>query len=379
MAIDFSKVPNPCYVIEEVRLRQNLETIAHVARQAGVEIILALKGFALWKTFPIVREYVRTATASSLNEARLCVETFGEKAHLYCVAIDDREIDALLDLASHITFNSLSQFERFKHRAIAKGVSIGIRINPEHSEVQTDLYNPCSPSSRLGLTAEHFQNGLPKEIEGLHVHGLCENDSFASERMLRAVEAKFGHLLSQVKWINLGGGHLMTRKGYDTAHLIATLRAFKARHPHLHVILEPGGAFAWQTGYLVSKVLDIVENRGVKTAIVNVSFTDHMPDCLEMPYKPSILGAIPEYRDGFCNYRIGGLSCLAGDFMSEYAFEKPLKVGDLIIFEDMIHYTIVKTTMFNGIAHPALGMWSQTDNFVLFREFGYDDYKHRMS
>ncbi|MCS7014360.1 MAG: carboxynorspermidine decarboxylase [Chloroherpetonaceae bacterium] len=379
MAIDFSCVPNPCYVIEEARLRQNLETISYVAKSAGVEIILALKGFALWKTFPIVRQYVRTATASSLNEARLCVETFGEKAHIYCVAIDDRDIDALLDCASHITFNSFSQFERFKHKARAKGVSIGLRVNPEHREVQTDLYNPCSPYSRLGLTAEHFQNGLPSEIEGLHLHGLCENDSFASERMLNAFEEKFGKLFSQLRWVNLGGGHLITRKGYDTAHFISVLKAFKARYPHLQVILEPGGAFAWQTGYLVSKVLDIVENRGVKTAIVNVSFTDHMPDCLEMPYKPSILGAIPEYRKGLCNYRIGGLSCLAGDFMTEYAFEKPLQVGDLIVFEDMIHYTIVKTTMFNGISHPALGMWTADNQFTLFRSFDYEDYKNRMS
>lgn len=378
MAIEIEKIPAPCYVIEEELLRKNLSLIRHVAQSAGVEIILAFKGFSMWSTFPIVREYIKGATASSLNEARLCYEEMKTKAHSYVVAISPDEVDELLEYSSVMTFNSLSQFERYKEKCKVKGVSIGIRVNPEYSEVTTELYNPCSPNSRLGVSSEHFGAKLPEGIEGLHFHALCENDSYTLEKTLQAFEKKFGHLLPQCKWVNFGGGHLMTREGYDIQHLIGVLTAFKQRYPNLQVILEPGSAFAWRTGYLVSTVLDIVENNGVKTAMLDVSFTAHMPDCLEMPYRPKIWGATDPV-EGKPTYRVGGTSCLSGDYMFEYSFEKELQIGDTMVFDDMIHYTMVKTTMFNGVKHPSYGMWTADQQFKLIRKFGYEDYKSRMS
>jgi carboxynorspermidine decarboxylase len=396
MSIDISKIPSPCFVLEENLLRNNLSLIKSVGEEAGVEIILAFKGFSMWGAFPIVREYINGATASSLNEAKLCVGEMKTKSHTYCVAIDDNEIDELITLSSHLTFNSLSQFERFGKKAIAAGVSCGIRVNPQYSEVTTDLYNPCSPNSRLGVTSEHFGDKLPEGIEGIHFHALCENDSFTLEKTLAEFEKRFGHLIKQAKWVNMGGGHLMTRKGYDTKHLINLLREFKKRY-NVHVILEPGSAFAWQTGVLVSKVLDIVEANGIKTAMLDVSFTAHMPDCLEMPYKPKITGANSEPQTNNKQqttnnkqqttnnkpsnfiYRMGGTSCLSGDYMFEYSFEKELSVGDRIVFEDMIHYTMVKTNFFNGVKHPSIGIWTKDNAFTLLREFGYEDYKKRLS
>ncbi len=262
MSIDLTKIPETCYIVEEELLRRNLSLIKSVANKADVEIILAFKGFAMWSTFPIVREYIKGATASSLFEARLCFEEMKTKAHSYVVAIAPNEIDELLDYSEVLTFNSLSQFKQYKSKCIAKGVGIGIRVNPEYSEVTTELYNPCSPNSRLGVTSEHFGDKLPEGIDGLHFHALCENDSYTLEKTLEAFEVKFGHLIKQAKWVNFGGGHLMTRQGYDVEHLISVLKAFKVRHPNVHVILEPGSAFAWQTGYLVSQVLDVVENNG---------------------------------------------------------------------------------------------------------------------
>lgn len=376
--IDLDKIPAPCYVIEEELLRKNLTLIKDVSERAGVEIILAFKGFSMWSTFPIVREYVSGATASSLNEARLCFEEMKTKAHSYVVAISPDEVDELLDYSAVMTFNSLSQYERYKAKCKAKGVSIGIRVNPEYSEVTTELYNPCSPNSRLGMTHEHFGKELPEDVEGLHFHALCENDSYTLEKTLAAFEEKFGHLIHQCKWVNFGGGHLMTREGYDVEHLISVLKAFKSRYKNVHVILEPGSAFAWRTGYLVATVLDIVENHGVKTAMLDVSFTAHMPDCLEMPYRPRIWGASDPVA-GKPSYRIGGTSCLSGDYMFEYSFEKELQVGDKMVFDDMIHYTMVKTTMFNGVRHPSYGMWTASQQFKLIRKFDYADYKNRMS
>jgi carboxynorspermidine decarboxylase len=376
--MDYSKIPSSCYVLDEKLLRKNLALIKGVADEAGVEIILAFKGFAMWGAFPIVREYIKGATASSVNEARLCVEEMKAKSHTYCVAIADDEIDDLVSMSSHLTFNSLSQFNKYKNKAIASGVSCGIRVNPQYSEVTTELYNPCSPNSRLGITAEHLKDGLPEGIEGLHFHALCENDSYTLEKTLQAFEERFGHLLPKVKWVNFGGGHLMTRQGYDTNHLIHVLREFKKRH-NVHVILEPGSAFAWQTGVLVSKVLDVVEANGVKTAMLDVSFTAHMPDCLEMPYRPRIIGAHMEPDKTKPTYRIGGTSCLSGDFMFEYSFDQPLKEGDLIVFDDMIHYTMVKTSFFNGVKHPSIGIWTANDEFKLLRKFGYEEYKAKLS
>lgn len=378
MAIDLKKIPSPCFVLEEELLRKNLTLIKSVSEKSGVEIILAFKGFAMWGAFPIVREYISGATASSLYEAKLCFEEMKTKAHTYCVAIADDEIDEILDYSSVITFNSLSQLDRYRSKAIAKKCSIGLRVNPEYSEVTTELYNPCSPNSRLGITQEHFTDQLPQGVEGLHFHALCENDSYTLEKTLEAFEKKFGKLIAQCKWVNFGGGHLMTREGYDINHLIKVLTEFKKRYNNIHIILEPGSAFAWQTGPLVSTVLDIVENNGVKTIMTDISFTAHMPDCLEMPYRPKIRFA-SDPVSGKPTYRIGGTSCLSGDYMFEYSFEKDVEVGDRIVFEDMIHYTMVKTSMFNGVKHPSIGIWKTNNEFTLLRKFNYLDYKQRLS
>ena len=375
--IDYEKIPSPCYVVDECALRRNLTLIRSVKERAEVEIILAFKAFALWKLFPIIREYVPYSTASSLSEARLAYEEMGNKAHTYSPAYTDVEFDAIADCSSHITFNSLTQYARFAERAKERGISCGLRINPEFSDVETYLYNPCAAGSRLGVVVDSLGDKLPFGIEGLHFHTLCESSSYDLERTLAVVEEKFGRFFSQIKWINMGGGHLMTREGYDVEHLISILQNFKAKYPHLQVVLEPGSAFAWRTGVLVSDVVDIVENQRIKTAILNVSFACHMPDCLEMPYKPAIVGAHDPEEGEKC-WRMGGNSCLAGDFYGDWAFERDPKVGDSIIFEDMIHYTMVKTTMFNGVSHPSIAIARRDGRIDVVREFGYEDYKNRM-
>ena len=362
----------PIYIIEETKLRRNLQLIADVAAKADIEVILAFKAFALWKTFPIFREYISSTTASSLSEARLAYEEFGAPAHTYSPAYTDEEFDQIARCSSHLTFNSLSQYERFHQRA--HGVSLGLRINPEYSEVETLLYNPCAPGTRFGLTADRLPEQLPSDISGFHCHCHCESGADVFQRSLAHIEEKFSKWFPQLKWINFGGGHLMTRKDYDVELLVSLMQGFHQRYPWLKVILEPGSAFAWQTGPLVSHVVDIVEDHGIKTAILDVSFTCHMPDCLEMPYYPEVRGAV----HGEEGYRLGGNSCLSGDFMGYWRFDHELEVGEEVIFEDMIHYTTVKTTMFNGITHPALGMLHQNGKFEILREFGYDDYKNRM-
>ena len=362
----------PIYIIEETKLRRNLQLIADVAAKADIEVILAFKAFALWKTFPIFREYISSTTASSLSEARLAYEEFGAPAHTYSPAYTDEEFDQIVRCSSHLTFNSLSQYERFHQRA--HGVSLGLRINPEYSEVETLLYNPCAPGTRFGLTADRLPEQLPSDISGFHCHCHCESGADVFQRSLAHIEEKFSKWFPQLKWINFGGGHLMTRKDYDVELLVSLMQGFHQRYPWLKVILEPGSAFAWQTGPLVSHVVDIVEDHGIKTAILDVSFTCHMPDCLEMPYYPEVRGAV----HGEEGYRLGGNSCLSGDFMGYWRFDHELEVGEEVICEDMIHYTTVKTTMFNGITHPALGMLHQDGKFEVLREFGYDDYKNRM-
>ena len=378
--IDYTKVPSPCFVMEEALLRRNLQLISSVKERAGVHIILAFKAFAMWRSFPIIREYIGHSTASSVAEAQLAFEEMGSAAHSYAPSYTEEEFPLFMQYSSHITFNSLSQFERFYPRVKASGKDIrcGLRINPEFSVVETDLYNPSAPGSRLGVTADRIGESLPEGITGLHLHNLCENNSYDLERTLEVVEQRFGHLFGQIQWLNLGGGHLMTHKEYDVEHLVALLLALKGRYPHLEIIMEPGSAFAWETGVLVATVADIVENNDVKTAMLNVSFACHMPDCLEMPYKPRIRGAHPVPVEGKPTYRMGGNSCLSGDFMGEWSFDKPLQVGDLIVFEDMIHYTTVKTTLFNGVTHPSIGLWREEGLFELYRSFGYEDYKNRM-
>lgn len=379
--IDLTQIPSPCYVMEESLLRRNLALIRSVQDRTGVSIILAFKAFALWKSFPIIREYIVHSTASSVAEAQLAYEEMGSLAHTYAPSYTDEEFPTFLRYSSHITFNSLSQFERFHPQVKASGrdVRCGVRINPGFSVVETDLYNPSAPGSRLGVTADRIGLHLPEGISGLHLHNLCENNSYDLERTLEVVEMKFGHLFSQIEWLNLGGGHLMTHRDYDIDHLVNLLKGLKERYPHLEIIMEPGSAFAWETGVLVATVTDIVENQGVETAMLNVSFACHMPDCLEMPYKPRIRGAYQEPVAGKPTYRMGGNSCLSGDFMGDWSFDNPLHVGDPIVFEDMIHYTIVKSTLFNGVTHPSIGLWSAEDTFVLYRRFTYEDYKSRMS
>ncbi len=367
---NLSKIPNPCYVMEEDLLRRNLSLIQSVAQRADVEIILAFKAFALWKSFPIFRQYIQHTTASSPYEARLAYEEFGSKAHTYSPAYEDETFDEILRCSSHVTFNSLSQYERFAPRARAAGVSVGLRVNPEYSEIETELYNPCAPGSRFGSLSP------AADVDGIHIHNHCESSAEAFVRSLWHVEEKFSAWFPKLKWINFGGGHLMTRKDYNVELLVSTLLDFHRRYPHLHVILEPGSAFAWQTGPLLARVVDIVENHGIRIAILNVSFTCHMPDCLEMPYQPEVRGASQE-GEGF-KYRLGGNSCLSGDVMGDWWFDHELQIGEPIIFEDMIHYTTVKTTMFNGIHHPSIGMLHSDGTFELYRQFRYEDYRDRM-
>lgn len=377
--IDYNKIPSPCYVIDEERFRKNLALIRNVADRSGAEIILAFKGFAMWGVFPILKEYISGAAASSVDEARLCFEEIGSLAHTYSPVYREADFREIMKYSSHISFNSLAQYNKFSRelRNYPRKISAGLRINPEFSEISHGLYNPCSPGSRLGVAADDLKDGLPEGMEGLHFHVLFEADSLALENVLKVVEEKFGKFFHQIKWINMGGGHLMTRKNYDTAHLINLIHKFREKWG-IHVILEPGSAFAWETGELVSTVEDVVENQDVNTAILDVSFTAHMPDCLEMPYKPAILGAT-EPAEGRPVYRMGGNSCLSGDVIGDWSFEKPLKPGDRIIFLDMIHYTMVKTTTFNGVHHPSIGIWTKEGKFRLIKEFGYDDYKNRLS
>lgn len=385
MSIDFTTLPSPCFVLEERLLRQNLQLIKGVMDEAGCQIILALKGFSMFSAFPIVKEYLPGATASSLNEIKLINEYLGYPSHTYIPAYKDNEFDEVLERSSHITFNSLSQWNRLKDKVSAynathpeASVSCGIRVNPQYSEVDTDMYNPCVPGSRLGVTRDHFGETLPEGIEGIHFHTLCENGSDVLERTLEALEARFGDLLHQAKWLNMGGGHLMTREGYDIPKLIQLVKRLKEKY-QLDVILEPGSAIAWRTGYLTSTVLDIVNSQGIEVAILDTSFAAHMPDTLEMPYKPRILGAYHEPQVGKPTYRLGGMTCLAGDFMGDYSFDQPLEIGQTLVFDDMIHYTMVKTTTFNGVNLPSIGIFQQNGTFKLVKEYGYDSFKDRLS
>lgn len=372
----------PIYIIEEEKLRKNLALIREVAQRTDAEWILAFKAFALWKTFPIFREYINATTASSLSEARLAFEEFGAKAHTYSPAYKDEEFSEIVHCSSHLTFNSLSQYERFHERA--GECSIGLRVNPEYSEVGTLLYNPCAPGTRFGVTADKLPERLPEDIRGFHCHCHCESGSDVFERTLVHIEEKFAKWFPQLEWVNFGGGHLVTRKDYDIERLERMMDGFHKRYPWLKVIFEPGSAFAWQTGPLVASVVDVVEDKGIRTAILDVSFTCHMPDCLEMPYYPDVRNAEHlEVNSERVNseqwvYRLGGNSCLSGDFMGYWRFDHELQVGEEVIFEDMIHYTTVKTNTFNGITHPAIGMLKMDGKLEILRQFGYEDYRNRM-
>ena len=378
----YRDIQTPVYVLEEDKLRRNLALIKDVAERADVEIILAFKAYALWKTFPIFREYISSTTASSLSEARLAMEEFGSPAHTYSPAYTDEEVSDIARCSSHLTFNSLTQYERYHSlvKEVNPGVSLGLRVNPGYSEVGTALYNPCAPGTRFGISADKLPRVLPSDVEGFHCHCHCESGADVFERTLAHIEERFSAWFPRLKWINFGGGHLMTRVDYDVEHLIYILRGFHDRYPHLRVIMEPGSAFAWQTGPLVSRVIDIVEDHAIRTAILNVSFTCHMPDCLEMPYMPEVRGAriVEADAPGEHVYRLGGNSCLSGDFMASWQFDHELRVGEHIIFEDMLHYTTVKTNTFNGITHPTIVLLGSDGKTRVLRRFGYEDYRDRM-
>ncbi|MBD2082436.1 carboxynorspermidine decarboxylase [Leptolyngbya sp. FACHB-17] len=368
-------IPSPCFVLDEARLERNLQVFERVQRSAPVKVLLALKGYALFHSFPMIRKSLSGASASSLWEARLAAEEFGGALHVYSPAYRDQDLPELFDRASHLTFNSLSQWER--SRSLAGSTSIGLRINPLYSPVKTALYNPCQPGSRLGVLPEQLGDRLPDGISGFLSHNLCESDSFALEKTLHQIEQHYGHLLPQIQWLNLGGGHLMTHETYEVDHAIAVLSAFHDRYPHLQLYLEPGSAIVWQTGFLLSTVLDLIPVQDLTHVMLDVSFSAHMPDCLEMPYQPAIVGA-SVLEAGKVGYRLGGSSCLAGDFLGDYQFDQPLSIDDRIVFEDMMHYTMVKTTMFNGVAHPAIGCLKRDGSFELWRQFGYEDYRSRV-
>ncbi|WP_027482232.1 carboxynorspermidine decarboxylase [Deinococcus pimensis] len=380
-SIDWQSIPSPAFVLDEGRLRRNLELIKRVSEESGASVIVAFKGFATWSSFDLVRQYVPGATASSLNEALLASREMRGEVHVYAPAYSDEDFPRLLELAHHITFNSFSQWERFRPqvqaaRAAGREVGVAIRVNPEYAEVGTALYNPSMPFSRLGVTRAEFREDLLDGVDGLHFHTLCENDSDTLERVLEVFEEKFGEFLPRMRWVNFGGGHLMTREGYDIDRLVRIVRNFREKWD-VDVILEPGSAFGWQTGWLVSSVLDVIRNEK-DIAILDVSVSAHMPDVLEMPYRPNILGA-GEAGERARTYLLGGTTCLSGDVVGEYSFDAPLRPGDRVVFDDMIHYTMVKTTFFNGVKHPDIGILGEDGRYRVVREFGYEDFRNKLS
>jgi carboxynorspermidine decarboxylase len=376
--MEFPSIPSPCFVLEEKLLKRNLELLQRVQVESGCKIICALKGFSMFSTFPMVSSYLAGTTASSLNEVLLGKYEMGKEVHLYAPSYKEAELAEALPHIEHITFNSFSQWERFKGliQTTNPKVSAAIRINPEYSEVSTGLYNPCIRFSRLGVTHQEFRADLMDGIEGLHFHSLCGQNSDVLERTLEALEPHFGEWFHRVKWVNFGGGHHITRADYDVAKLIEVIRNFKAKY-HVEVILEPGEAVGWQTGFLMAEVTDLMRNEK-EIALLDISVSAHMPDCLEMPYRPEIRGAGQPGEYPY-NYLLGGSTCLAGDLVGEYSFPEPLVVGQHLIFEDMIHYTMVKTTMFNGVAHPSIGILQADGVFRLVRSFSYEDYRNRLS
>lgn len=377
---DLTKIPSPCFVLEEQLLDRNLAIFDRVQTDAPIRIMLALKGFALFHAFPQIRTTLKGASASSLWEARLAAEEFGTEVHIYSPAYRAEDVGEILTYASHMTFNSIGQWEHFRTQIEASTPhkpSIGLRINPEYSPVENPLYNSCQPSTRLGVSAVHLGDTLPAGIDGFLSHNLCESDSFALEKTLANIEILFERFLPQLKWLNLGGGHLMTRTDYDVNHAIEVLNAFHTRHPHIQLLMEPGSAIVWQTGFLMATVLDLIPTDELTNVMLDVSFTAHMPDCLEMPYKPAIRDA-HEPQAGKTVYRMGGSSCLAGDFLGDYSFDRELAIGDRLLFEDMMHYTMVKTSMFNGVVHPSIGALDKDGKFKLWREFSYQDYRSKL-
>lgn len=378
--VDFSKLPHtPMYICQETLLEKNLQLLDRVQKESGAKVILALKGFAMWATFDLVGHYLQGCTASGLHEAKLAREKMNKEVHTYSPAFKEDEIDEIARISNDIVFNSPAQFHRYYDRvkAINPNLTVSLRVNPEYSSSPVDLYNPCGVYSRLGTTIANFDESLLDKLDGLNFHALCEQNVDALEGVLEAFESKFGSYIDGLKYVNFGGGHHITRVDYDVDRLIEVIRAFKARHNDITIYLEPGEAVGWQTGPLVASVLDVMHN-AMNIAILDTSAEAHMPDTLAMPYRAMIRGS-GEAGEKAHTYRLGGNTCLAGDIMGDYSFDAPLQVGDKIIFEDQIHYTFVKNTTFNGIKLPSIALWTKDDRLKIVHEFGYEDYKNRLS
>jgi len=376
--IDISALPSPCYIVDERLISKNLEILHSVQQRTGCSILLALKGFSMYSVFPLVGKYLKGITASSLFEAKLGNEEMGKEVHIYAPAYIEEEFDQILTYCDHITFNSFDQWNRFKDKVknSTKKISCGIRINPEYSEIKTPIYDPCYQYSRLGVTLDNFRSEELEGIEGLHFHTMCEQNSDTLERTIKVVDQKFGQFIKRMKWLNLGGGHHITRPDYDVETLIRSIKFFQDKYG-VHVYLEPGEAVALNTGYLVAKVLDIVDN-DMKIAILDTSAACHMPDVLEMPYRPNIIDA-GEPDEYSYTYRLGGLTCLAGDIIGDYSFKQPLKPGDRLVFCDMAHYTMVKNNTFNGVNLPSIARYNEKEGIKVVKQFGYEDFKTRLS
>ena len=377
MDLDFTKEPTPSYVVDERLLIKNLEILKKVEEEAGCRILLATKAFSMYETFPLIAKYLSGVTSSSLHEARLGYEEMGKEVHIYAAAYKEEEFSEIMHYCNHIVFNSFNQWNKYKEKVkeAGKPISCGLRINPEYAEVETELYNPCAPKSRMGITLEHFQGEALEGIEGLHFHAMCEQNSDTLERILKVVEEKFGTYLHQMKWINFGGGHHITREDYDVEKLIKCIKHMKETYD-IEVYLEPGEAVALNTGYLVSTVLETLHNE-IDIAILDTSAACHMPDVLEMPYRPQIIGGSQAEEKAY-TYRLGSATCLSGDVIGDYSFDIPLKEGDRLVFCDMAHYTMVKNNTFNGINLPSIVLYSEKEGFKIVKSFGYEDFKSRL-
>ncbi|MPV85807.1 carboxynorspermidine decarboxylase [Ostreibacterium oceani] len=378
--LDLSRLPSPCFVVDEVALVRNLQILQDVSVQSGAKVLGALKAFSMWHFGALTSQYLHGICASGLHEARLGKEAYGGEVHVFSAAYSEADLRDILGFANHVVFNSPSQWQRFKALCLSHSradLDFGLRINPEHSEGAVPIYDPCAPGSRLGMTLAQLETVDFEGISGLHFHTLCEQGFAPLDRTLRVVEEKFAPYFDKIKWINFGGGHHITAPGYDTSGLVKRVQEFKAKY-NLDVYLEPGEAMAIGTGILSTQVLDITYN-ALPQAILDTSATCHMPDTLEMPYRADILYA-GEANQHAHTYRLGGLTCLAGDVIGDYSFTEPLHIGQRLAFLDMAHYTMVKTTTFNGTRLPAIAVWnSDTDTLQIIREFGYDDFKTRLS
>ncbi len=377
MNIDFNSLPSPCYIVDERLLKKNLELLDYVQQRTGCKILLAQKGFSMYSVFPLVGKYLKGVTSSSLFEARLGFEEMGKEVHVFAPAYSEAEFDELLKYCDHIVFNSFNQWNKFREKALSapKKIEFGIRINPEYSEIETPIYNPCYANSRLGVTLANFKPEQLEGIDGLHFHTMCEQNSDTLYRTIKVVDEKFGKYIKNMKWLNMGGGHHITRPDYDVETLIKSIMYFKDKYG-VEIYLEPGEAIALNTGYLVATVLDIVDN-GMKLAILDTSAACHMPDVLEMPYRPNIIDAGTPDENEY-TYRLGGVTCLAGDVIGDYSFKRPLTPGDRLVFCDMAHYTMVKNNTFNGINLPAIALYSEEEGNKVIKQFGYEDFKSRL-